>query len=365
MPKHDERSIALQRRCKKFLGHAPSTARRQLLRAAEAAGEDEYPDRYGAGELLESFENRIAQLLDKESAVFMPSGTMAQQIALRIHAEDRATSAVALHPLSHLLVSEAGALEALQGLQVVPVGSPFGLASLSDFTSLKDPLAAVLIELPERNLGGALRPWSEVESICEWARSIGAAAHLDGARIWECTPFYDRTPAEIAAPFDTVYVSFYKALGAIAGAALAGPKTIVDRARVWQWRHGGRLVQQHPMILSARAGLQQYLPRIPLYCNRAREIAEVLGAFEDLQIVPNPPPANMMHVYIRGDAVALTERALAAAERTSLWVFGSLNATQMPDLHMFEIHCAEGSLDVSDDEIRAWFDLVLLLYGGE
>lgn len=326
--------------------------------AAQEAGEQEYPDRYGGGELLESFEAEIAQLLGKEAAVFMPSGTMAQQIALRIHAEDRERSAVALHPLSHLLVSESGALEALQGLRAIPAGSRLQLATLADYDDIKDLLAAVLIELPERNLGGALRPWEDVVQICEWARSRNAAVHLDGARLWECTPYYQRSPAALARPFDTVYVSFYKVLGAIAGAGLAGPNEVVDRARLWQWRHGGRLVQQHPMILSARAGLRKFLSRIPLYCERARRIASILTEFPQLQVTPDPPPTNMMHVYVRGDAGNLTERALHAARETGLWVFGSLTPTQLADLHMFEIHCAEESLAVSDDELRAWLELL-------
>jgi threonine aldolase len=270
----------IQRSCTRFFGHPPKTIREQLLEIAGAAEEDEYPDRYGGGDLLESFEREIAQLLGKEAAVFMPSGTMAQQIALRIHCERCKLRTVALHPQSHLLVSENGALTRLQGLQPIPAGDRNRLYALEDLCAIPERIGALLLELPERNIGGALRPWSEVEAIAQWAKDNGVGLHLDGARLWESQPYYGMPLADIAKPFDTVYVSFYKILGAVAGAALAGPRDVMDEARAWQWRHGGRLVQQYPMVVSARLGLQRYLPRVPQYCERARGRADTLGIRE-------------------------------------------------------------------------------------
>lgn len=345
----------IQRGCTRFFGHPPRTIREHLLEIARAAEEDEYPDRYGGGELLESFEREIAQLLGKEAAVFMPSGTMAQQIALRIHCERRKLPTVALHPQSHLLVSENGALGRLQGLVPVPVGDRNRLYALEDLHALPERVGALLLELPERNIGGALRPWNEVEQIAQWAKDNGIALHLDGARLWESQPYYGMPLAEITQPFDTVYVSFYKILGAVAGAALAGPKDAIDEARSWQWRHGGRLVQQYPMVVSARLGLQRYLPRIPQYCEIARAIAQILSEFEDVSVTPNPPPTNMMHVYVRGERERLQEAALRISQESGVWMPAAWNATAIPEWTMFELSCGEGSLNIPDDEVHELF----------
>lgn len=285
----------------------------------------------------------------------MPSGTMAQQIALRIQARRRNCRNIAIHEQSHLVVSENNALAMLSGLQPIAVGARESLFGVDDLEEIHDPLAAVLLELPERNLGGALRPWGEVEAICAWAHERGIAAHLDGARLWECEPFYNRSVAELAEPFDTVYVSFYKILNAVAGAALAGPKVIIDEARAWQWRHGGRLVQQFPMIVSAREGLARYLPRIPLYCERAREIAAIFAAMEDVIVTPHPPHTNMFHVYVRRDRERLMKSAKEIQEQHGIRFFPVWNATEIPGYSMAELTCAEGSLEIADGEIRDLF----------
>lgn len=343
----------VQERCTRFFGHLPRTVRQRLRELAGGLRGDERPDRYGGGELLESFEREIARLLGKEAAAFMPSGTMAQQIALRVHAEHSGNPNVAIHPQSHLMLSEANAFQTLHPLHGVPVGERGRLYTRGDLQAAKPPPGALLLELPERNIGGALRSWSEICDIAAWARESGVALHLDGARLWESQPYYERSFAEIAGLFDTVYVSFYKILNAVAGAALAGPRGIVDEARTWQWRHGGRLVAQYPMIVSAQQGLREYLPRVPRYCERARSIARVLGEFERVSVTPSPPPTNMMHVYVRGERNALDRAALAVAEETGIWFVGVWQSTEVPGTAMFELTCAEGSLEIDDEDVRA------------
>lgn len=342
----------VQRRCTRFFGHVPHTIQQRLREIADGLGGEERPDRYGSGEVLESFERDIAKLLGKESAAFMPSGTMAQQIALRVHAESSGNRNVALHPQSHLMVSEENAFQTLHPLHGMPVGARETLFTLRDLQMAAPVPGTLLLELPERNIGGALRPWHELRDIAQWARDAGVALHLDGARLWECIPYYERSPAEICDLFDTVYVSFYKILGAIAGAALAGRRPVIDEARTWQWRHGGRLVAQYPMVVSAQQGLLRYAPRIPLYCERARSIARILGGFERVRVTPDPPPTNMMHVFVRGDRDALDRSALALAQETGIWFAGSWQNTEAPGTAKFELTCAEGSLSISDEDVR-------------
>lgn len=343
----------VQQCCTRFFGHPPQTIRERLREIAGALDGSERPDRYGGGELLESFECEIARLLGKESAAFMPSGTMAQQIALRVHAERSGNRNVAIHPQSHLVLSEQNAFQTLHPLRGVTIGARGALYTLDDLRAASPAPGALLLELPERNIGGALRPWNELCDIAAWAREKGIALHLDGARLWESQPYYERSFAEIAGLFDTVYVSFYKVFNAIAGAALAGSKAVVDEARTWQWRHGGRLVAQYPMVVSARQGLHDYLPRVPLYCERARGIARVLGGFERLGVTPTPPPTNMMHVYVRGEREALDRAALEVARETGIWFVGAWQSSEAPGTAMFELTCAEGSLEIDDEDVRA------------
>lgn len=249
----------------------------------------------------------------------------------------------------------------LQRLQPIPLGDRNRLYSLEDLTAVPERAGALLLELPERNLGGALRPWNEVVEIAHWARERDIALHLDGARLWEAQPYYGISLAEISSVFDTVYVSFYKILGAVAGAALAGPKDVIDEARAWQWRHGGRLVQQYPMIVSARLGLQRFLPAVPRYCSRARRIAEILSEFQDVVVTPNPPPTNMMHVYVRGDLEDLREAALRVSEERRVWMPAGWNTTAIPGWTMFELSCGEGALAMSDEEVRSLFSRLFAL----
>ena len=188
-------------------------------------------DTYGGGPAAERLTARVAALLGKEAAVWMPSGTMAQQIALRIHAERRGARTVAFHPHCHLDVHEERGYEHLHGLHAKLLGQRNRLVEPADLDAVHEPIAAVLLELPQRDLGGRLPAWEELVTLCDKVRELGAALHLDGARLWQCGPFYERGLAEVAALFDTVYVSFYKDLGAAAGCALAGPRDVLDEAR--------------------------------------------------------------------------------------------------------------------------------------
>jgi threonine aldolase len=254
-------------------------------------------DKYGKGELPERVEGRVAELLGKEAATWFPSGTMAQQIALRIHSDRRGRKAVAFHPHCHLDVHEERGYAVLHGLHAVLLGSPNRLFTLPDLEQIAEPLAAVLIELPQRDLGGQLPQWDELVEITELARAKGAAVHMDGARLWQCGPFYGRELAEIAALFDSVYVSLYKDLGAGTGCVLAGPADFVAESQVWRVRHGGRLFRIGHYLEAAERGLDEVLPRMPELVARAKELAAAL----DAEVIPNPPQTAMFHVVVDGE----------------------------------------------------------------
>ncbi len=222
---------------------------------------------------------------------------MAQQVALRIHADARGRKAVAFHPFCHLDTHEERGYAVIHGLHAVTLGDRSRLFTAADLEAVAEPLAAVLVELPQRDLGGRLPPWDELVAICDLARAKGAAVHLDGARLWQCGPFYGRELAEIAALFDSVYVSLYKDLGAGAGCMLLGSEDLVAQSKVWRVRHGGRLFRIGAYLEAAEQGLDEVLPAMPRMVGRAKELA---AALDGVTVVPDPPQTAMFHV-VRGD----------------------------------------------------------------
>jgi threonine aldolase len=332
--------------------------RKALLALADRAPEEVQSDRYGSGPLAERLEERIAGLLGMEVAVWMPSGTMAQQIALRVHARRKRLNVVAFHPYCHLESHEEHAYQWLHDLRAVLLGDRDRLITPEDVTQLREPVAALLLELPQRDLGGQLPAWEDLVAMCEAARTRGAALHLDGARLWQCPSFYGRPLEEIAGLFDTAYVSFYKDLGAPAGCALAGPQDLIDEARVWQVRHGGRLFSAYPFLLAAERGLDEVLPRLGDYVERARELGAALAELDDVSLVPDPPQTAMFHVLVRRPLHALEEASLDLAEETKAWL-GFWHGTGDPQVQRSEVTITEASFSIPPAEARELWQALL------
>jgi threonine aldolase len=315
----------IMRGCEQWLGQRrPAPAAELLVAAAAALPPGAWADRYGEGEFVEAFERRIAELLGKRAGVFFPSGTMAQQIALRIHCERRGLSTVAFHPTCHLELHEHGGYAHLHGLKAELIGDRDRLITFEDLDGLRAPIGALLIELPQREIGGRLPEWEDLVAQIQWARDRGIATHLDGARIWESAPYYDRAYSDIAALFDTVYVSLYKGLCGLAGSVLAGPEDIVAEARVWRRRHGGALSSLFPFAASAQRGLDELIPQMPRFLAHARALAGALAQVSGVIVVPELPQTPLFHVHLRGDLQTLQERALDVGEERRVWLFHRL-----------------------------------------
>jgi len=357
----EERARAAVREAERFLNawHGGPGPRGSLLEVAEATAADERWDRYGSGERIERLERRVSQLLGKEEAVFMPSGTMAQPIALRVWCDRRGIRTVAFHPTCHLELHEEKGYERLHGLHGKLVGDPNRLITLDDLEALREPVAALLLELPQREIGGLLPSWDDLGAQVEWARQRGIALHMDGARLWEAQPFYDRPHGEIAALFDSVYVSFYKGLGGIAGAALAGEAAFVDEARVWQRRQGGNLVTLHPFVVAAELALDERLERLPVHAAHARALAAALSEVEGIEIVPDPPQTPLFHVLLRGDRERLVDAALSVAEERKVFLFGDPSSTTSPSWQRHEVMVGEVTLALEPTEVAELYTEVL------
>ena len=361
MPAADEPSLgeqaALRSQCTTFLvGHGPVSAAR-LLASIPA---DTAVDRYGDGGVVAELEAEIAGLLGKPTAVFLPSGTMAQQSVLRVHADRRQRRTVVFHPTCHLHRREGQAFERLHDLTGRPAGDPDRLLSIGDLTAIAEPPAALLIELPQRDLGGQQPDWADLQAQVGWARGRGAAVHLDGARLWESAAGYGRPLREIADPFDTVYVSFYKGLGALAGCCVAGPADVLAEVREWRHRMGGTLFGLWPNAASALSCLRRRLPLMPGYLSHAREIAAALRGLAGVRVVPDPPQVSMMHLLLSTTPERFAGAARRLAVERRIWTWPTAMTTGDPAVQRVELSVGDATRSLSSAQVR---DIVAALIG--
>ncbi|WP_328414678.1 beta-eliminating lyase-related protein [Micromonospora sp. NBC_00389] len=346
-----QRRLAALRACDRILSGDPPTTMRERLADMDAGGDlDNWPDYYGDGPVT-TLEERVADLLGTEAAVFFPTGTMAQQVALRHGADRTGNPTVAVHPLGHLEVHQRHAYAHLSGLSSTwPTTAPRN-PTADEITALGEPVSTVVIELPLRDAGFVLPSWDELAAVSAAARAIGARVHFDGARIWESTTHLAHTLSEIANLADSTYVSFYKTIGGISGAALAGTTELASYARVWRHRYGGEVFQQWPAALSALAGLNRELPRIPEYVRHARTVAAALAALPGARVYPEPPHTHRFRLWLPHPAQALNDAALALAEEEKLWFVAGWQATAVPGIAMAEVTVAAPALEWTTEDI--------------
>jgi threonine aldolase len=342
-------------RCTRHLrGDGPRTTESLLATIPD----DAKMDYYGVGGAVAELEAEVAKLLGKQAALFLVSGTMAQQAVLRVHAERGGTASVAFHPACHLdgWAEERGyqGLHGLFGIPVGPLRSPLTRASLD---LVRQPVGTLLLELPQRDLGGTLPTWAELRAQVRWARDRGAAAHLDGARLWEAAPYYqataNKTMRDVAALFDTIYVSFYKGLGGLGGCCVAGDRDVIDELSVWRTRHGGRLFMLWPYAASARTVLAARLPRMPRYYRHARAIGRALKGVPGVEVVPDPPQSAMLHVRLSTTIDGLRAAALRVAKDTKVWTFAAPFASDGPRLQRCELSVGDATLELTAKEVAS------------
>lgn len=323
----------------------PIQATKRLTKFLEETGTE--PDGYG---LVVELQKQVASILGKEAALLLPTGTMAQQIALRIHADRRGTPVFAAHPNCHLLNYEFDGYAVVHGLRAHRMGDQHRLPTTEDIRAISEQVSSVLWELPQRELGGLLPDWPALCTQVEIAKTRGSAAHLDGARLWEAAAGYGRSPAEIAAPFDTVYVSLYKSLEAPRGAVLAGNLDTIREAWRWAVRLGGDSSGNWPLAAFGLMALEQIIPRMDAYLCHAREIATAIAATGLVELAQTEPHTSLVHVFLAHPAEEVAAVHGTLAERHGFSLFRAPRAVAA-NRSMFEVAIGESAMDVTPAEV--------------
>jgi len=353
-----EERQALRKRCALIVPgfNTPAAADEFRQLADWCQHNDVAHDIYGKGPLVEGFERKIAALLGKPAATFMPSGVMAQLSAVRIWAETVRLNRFGMHPTSHLAHHEEQAFSALLNCHGVPIGDRLRPMSAADLAAVGQPLACVIVELPIREAGGQLPTWDELEALKAAAQARGIVLHMDGARLWESAAFYARPHAEIAAGFGSVYVSLYKGIGAFAGAVLAGDEAFVANARLWRKRMGGTLYHMSPMVAAAAMRFDDRLACMPALYRRTLSLASEIGRRPKLRVNPAVPHTNMLHLYFAAPADAVLQARDQLAEAAGCWLFDSVREAEVPGWSCTEIYIGDRLLKIDDEQLMPLFD---------
>jgi len=309
-------------------------------------------DVYGEGELIQSFERKIADLLGFEAATFCITGTMTQVTALRLACMERGSRLVALHPTAHIFKHERSNHQLLDHFQALHLGDLHRPFTLGELQAVPDRLAAVSLELPARELGGQSPRWDELEGIKAHCRDNGIHLHMDGARLWEAAAAYGRPTAELAQGFDSVYVSLYKGIGGLGGAMLLGSRSFIARAQEWFRRQGGNVIHRTPYVVAAAMQFDARLVAMPGYFRRTQWLYDTLRDYPRLRANPSQPQANMLHIHVPVERDRLLEIRNEVAAKHGVWLLNRVAHAQLPGTSYTEWYVGDNLLSLSDEQVR-------------
>ncbi len=292
---------------------------RLLVKLAEAGKID--PDNYSLGGAVEELELKFAKLLGKESAVFMPTGTLANHIAIRTLAGGAGKAVV--QATSHIYNDSGDCLQSLSNLNLIPLAEGKAAFSLADVEQavdraasgrVKTKIGVISIESPVRRMSGETFDYGEVKKISQFARKNDIKLHLDGARLFLASPYTGVAPSEYALHFDTVYVSLYKYFNAASGAILAGPKELLKDLFHVRRMFGSGLPSAWPFAAVASHYADGFAERFAEAAAISEEVFKKLGARPEFNIerVPNGSNRSTLTVKLNEtDANAYRHRSAA------------------------------------------------------
>jgi threonine aldolase len=322
----------------------PSDPMRAAIAAAPVGD-----DQYGEDPTTNALQARVASLLGKEAALFLPSGTMANQVAVR--ALTRPGDDVIVSRESHLGWHETGGAAANSGVQLSEIGQR-GVFTVSEFLAARKPQGHILyppttlvsVENTQNRMGGIVFPQAEAEKICAAAREHGVASYLDGARLWNAAVAARRTPSELSSPFDLVSVALSKGLGAPGGSLLAGPRALIDRCTRYRRMAGGALRQSGILSAAGLYALEHNMDRLVDDHTNARLIGERLAASRRIVLDLATVQTNILVFGLAADAPDAPALVARAKERGVLiFAFGPRTVRAVTHLDVTREQCTRAA----------------------
>jgi threonine aldolase len=325
----------------------PSPGMRAAMAAAEVGD-----DVLGDDPTVRRLQERCAELLGQEAALFVPSGTMANQIALKVHCEPG--DDVLAPEGAHLMWYEAGAAGAIAGVQLRCLGqggkytaSELGAAFLPG-GPMQPATRLVCVENTHNRAGGIVWPRAELEAVVRTARALGARLHLDGARLLNAAAAIGEAPGTLAAGFDTVSLAFSKGLGAPVGSVIAGARPSIARALRFRRMLGGGMRQAGILAAAALYALDHNVARLPEDHANARTLAERLAAIPGMVVDPATVPTNIVMADL-GPALPSAREVAARLETRGVLClpFGERRLRLVTHLDVDAVACARAAAELA------------------
>ena len=322
----------------------PTPDMRRIIAHAEV-GDDQYGEDVATNRLQE----HVAELLGKEAALWMPSGTMANQVALKVLTQPG--DEVVVGRETHAVWHETGASAANAGVQFREVGVG-GTFTAADFLAARKPRGHVIfppttlveVENTHNRGGGVVFPQDHVDRICEEARQHDVATYLDGARLWNASVASGHSPAQLAGPFDMAMVALSKGLGAPGGSVLVGTAAHMDAGRRYRRMLGGAMRQTGHYAAAGLWALQHNLERLAEDHEHARLIAERLAQSDLVQLDPSTVQTNIVVFGLADEAPDAATVVTRAHQRgVLLFAFGERKVRATTHLQVTREQCARAA----------------------
>ncbi len=294
----------------------PGPAMRKAMAEAEVGD-----DVFGEDPTVNALQEEVAALLGKEAALYVSSGTQANQLALRVHTQPG--DEVVAHPMAHIVRAESAAGAALAGVQFRPVGGNDGTLDAAEIEAVYQdgsnphfaPTRLVCIENTHNFCGGALWPQEKLRAVADLAQRKKIAVHMDGARLWNAAVAQDVSLAKLASYADTVSLCFSKGLGAPVGSIIVGPKPFIARCLRFRKMYGGGMRQAGILAAAARYAMQHHIDRLAEDHANARRLADGLRQSKFIDLPYGTPPSNMVFFGCSHPQVTLTQLVGALREK--------------------------------------------------
>lgn len=318
----------------------PTPAMRRAMADAEVGD-----DVYGEDPTVNRLQERAAEIFAKEAALFVPTGSMGNQLCVKLHT--RPGTEVVLEERSHIYNYEMGGAAVFSGITVRSVRGENGMltrdlvagAIHSQAPYYVTPTSLVALENTHNMAGGSVLPLAVSDSICTYAHSLGLPVHLDGARIFNAAVALNTTVAEIARPFDSVMFCLSKGLGAPIGSMILGPREFITEARSWRKRLGGGMRQVGILAAAGMIALEESPKILPTDHANAKHLAAGVAELRGVAIDPAAVQTNVVIFDVAGTGKTTAEISQALREHGVL--ANGINPREMRMLTHYDVSRAD------------------------